>query len=111
MTIMACMQLVDVPVPKPKKGEVLVKFEAAGVNTVDWKIQGGLLKHILPLKFPHIPGTDISGEMVSVGPGVENFIPGDKIISCVGVLVRKIQVLAPSSRVVQSPRDIPICKA
>ncbi|CAK9882221.1 unnamed protein product [Sphagnum jensenii] len=24
--------------------------------------------------------------MVGVGPGVENFIPGDKIISCVGVL-------------------------
>jgi hypothetical protein len=48
------MQLVDVTVPKPKKGE------AAGINTVDWKIQGGLLKHILPLKFPHIPGSNQS---------------------------------------------------
>jgi hypothetical protein len=54
------MQLVDVPVPKPKKGEVLVKVEVAGINTVDWKIQGGLLKHILPLKFPHIPGSNHS---------------------------------------------------
>jgi NADPH:quinone reductase-like Zn-dependent oxidoreductase len=52
------MQLVDVPLPKPKKGEVLVKVEAAGINAVDWKIQGGLLKHILPLKFPHIPGSN-----------------------------------------------------
>jgi len=54
------MQLVDVLVPNPKKGEVLVKVEAAGINTVDWKIQGGLLKHILPLKFPHIPGSNQS---------------------------------------------------
>ncbi|CAM6008864.1 unnamed protein product [Sphagnum balticum] len=82
MTAMACMQLVDVPVPKPKKGEVLVTVEAAGINTVDWKIQGGLLKHILPLKFPHIPGTDISGEVVGVGPGVENFIPGENNQLC-----------------------------
>lgn len=44
--------------PKPKKGEVLVKVEAAGINAVDWKIQAGLLKHILPLKFPHIPGSN-----------------------------------------------------
>jgi NADPH:quinone reductase-like Zn-dependent oxidoreductase len=35
------MQLVDVPVPKPKKGEALVKVEATGINTIDWKIQGG----------------------------------------------------------------------
>ncbi|CAK9263286.1 unnamed protein product [Sphagnum jensenii] len=80
------LQLVDVPLPKPKKGEVLVKVEAAGINAVDWKIQGGLLKHILPLKFPHIPGTDISGEVVGVGPGVTNFIPGDKIISWINLL-------------------------
>jgi NADPH:quinone reductase-like Zn-dependent oxidoreductase len=30
------MQLVDVPLPKPKKGEVLVKVEAAGINAVDF---------------------------------------------------------------------------
>jgi threonine dehydrogenase-like Zn-dependent dehydrogenase len=63
------MQLVDVPLPKPKKGEVLVKVEAAGINAVDWKIQAGLLKHILPLKISahprfklHDSGTLISGE-------------------------------------------------
>ncbi|CAK9278319.1 unnamed protein product [Sphagnum jensenii] len=103
------LQLVDVPVPKPKKGEVLVKVEAAGVNTVDWKIQGGLLKHILPLKFPHIPGTDISGEVVGVGPGVEIFIPGDKIISCVGVLKGGSlaeYALAPITSTVKRPPTI-----
>jgi NADPH:quinone reductase-like Zn-dependent oxidoreductase len=32
-------------------------------------------------------GTDISGEVVGVGPGVANFIPGDKIISWINLLV------------------------
>jgi NADPH:quinone reductase-like Zn-dependent oxidoreductase len=45
------MQLVDVPLPKPKKGEVLVKVEAAGINAVDWKIQGGRLCIEIKKKF------------------------------------------------------------
>jgi NADPH:quinone reductase-like Zn-dependent oxidoreductase len=50
------VQYVDVPMPKPKKGEILVKVEAASVNPVDWRIQDGLAKHILPRKFPYVPG-------------------------------------------------------
>lgn len=50
------MQSVEVPVPAPKEGDMLVKVEASSVNIVDWRIQDGLLKHILPRKFPHIPG-------------------------------------------------------
>lgn len=53
------MQYVEVPVPTPKKGEVLVKVEASSVNIVDWRIQDGLLKYILPRKFPHIPGNSL----------------------------------------------------
>ena len=32
-------------------------------------------------------GTDISGEVVSVGPGVVGFAPGDKILSWIDLLV------------------------
>ena len=58
-TSVCCMQYVEVPVPTPKKGEVLVKVEASSVNIVDWRIQDGLLKYILPRKFPHIPGISL----------------------------------------------------
>jgi len=33
------MQHVEVPVPKPKKKELLLKREAASINPVYWKMQ------------------------------------------------------------------------
>jgi len=48
---------VEVPVPSPKKGEVLLKLEAASINPIDWKIQKGMVRPFLPRKFPFIPGT------------------------------------------------------
>jgi NADPH:quinone reductase-like Zn-dependent oxidoreductase len=47
---------VEVPVPSPKKGEVLLKMEAASINPIDWKIQKGMLRPFLPGKFPFTPG-------------------------------------------------------
>ncbi|XP_002975582.2 chloroplast envelope quinone oxidoreductase homolog [Selaginella moellendorffii] len=72
---------VEIPVPTPKKDEILVKIEAAAINPVDWKLQKGMLKVIYSIKFPYIPCTDVSGEVVSVGPGVTGFSQGDKVIS------------------------------
>jgi len=51
------MQHVEVPVPVPKRDQVLVKVEAASVNPVDWKvIQAGVFKLVLPPRLPYIPG-------------------------------------------------------
>ncbi|KAK8517927.1 hypothetical protein V6N13_128086 [Hibiscus sabdariffa] len=72
---------VEVPVPSPKKDEVLIKVEAASINPIDWKIQNGVARPFLPRKFPHIPGTDIAGEIVQVGSGVGSFKVGDKVVA------------------------------
>ncbi|XP_030498498.2 chloroplast envelope quinone oxidoreductase homolog [Cannabis sativa] len=71
---------VEIPIPVPKKNEVLVKVEALALNPVDWKIQTGMLRPIYPRKFPHIPGTDVAGEIVEVGHGVTKFKVGDKVV-------------------------------
>ncbi|KAK9944722.1 hypothetical protein M0R45_010277 [Rubus argutus] len=71
---------VEVPIPTPKKNEVLLKLEAASLNPVDWKIQKGQLRPLFPLKFPLIPLTDVSGEIVEVGERVKKFKVGDKVV-------------------------------
>lgn len=49
-------QHVDVPIPKPQADEILVKVEVAGVNPLDWRLQEGIARPILPRKFPFVPG-------------------------------------------------------
>ncbi|KAL0460449.1 UNVERIFIED_CONTAM: Chloroplast envelope quinone oxidoreductase [Sesamum latifolium] len=82
----AGLKHVEVPVPTPSKGEVLLKLEATSINPVDWKIQKGLLRPLLPPKFPFIPTTDVAGEVVEVGPGTKNFKPGDKVVAMLNTL-------------------------
>jgi NADPH:quinone reductase-like Zn-dependent oxidoreductase len=61
------------PRPEPEQGEVLVRVHAAGVNPADWKVRQGLFKDFAPSQFPYIPGADVAGVVVKVGPGVTNF--------------------------------------
>ncbi|PIN14015.1 Zinc-binding oxidoreductase [Handroanthus impetiginosus] len=77
----AGLKHVEVPVPTPSKGEVLLKFEAVSLNPVDWKTQKGMLRPLLPRKFPFIPATDVAGAVTEVGAGVKNFKPGDKVVA------------------------------
>ncbi|KAL5562169.1 hypothetical protein UlMin_031916 [Ulmus minor] len=74
---------VEVPVPTAKKDEILLKLEAASLNPVDWKIQKGMipLRPLFPRKFPHVPVTDVAGEVVEVGKGVKKFKAGDKVVA------------------------------
>ncbi|KAG5254894.1 oxidoreductase family protein [Salix suchowensis] len=77
----AGLKHVEVPVPSAKKDEVLIKVEATSLNPYDLNIQKGVARPFLPRSFPYIPGIDIAGEVVAVGPGVENFKTGDKVVA------------------------------
>ncbi|KAK7339113.1 hypothetical protein VNO77_19757 [Canavalia gladiata] len=79
----AGLKHVEVPLPTPSKDEALIKLEAASINPFDWKVQKGMLWPLLPRKFPYIPGTDITGEVVKIGEGVQKFKPGDKVVAIV----------------------------
>ncbi|GAY40032.1 hypothetical protein CUMW_048940 [Citrus unshiu] len=72
---------VHVPVPTPRKDEVLLKVEASSLNAFDWKIKKGVARPILPRKFPYIPATDVAGEIIEVGSEVKNFKAGDNVVA------------------------------
>jgi len=59
----------DYPTPKLKEdsSEVLVKVEAVSINPIDYKIIQGFMKLIAKTQFPFVPGSDLSGTVVSVG--------------------------------------------
>ena len=70
-------EIVDLPTPKPGFREVLVKVFATSVNPLDYQVRRGDYKNELTL--PVITGHDVSGEIVEVGQGVENFKVGDQV--------------------------------
>ena len=73
------LQEADVPEPTVGEHDVLVRVEAAGLNQLDEKIRAGELKQILPYKLPLILGNDVAGTVISVGPAVRGFKPGDEV--------------------------------
>lgn len=66
----------EVPVPEPKKGEVLIKIMKIGVCGSDIHVYHG--EHPFT-KYPVTQGHEVSGEIVKVGEGVEGFAPGQKV--------------------------------
>jgi alcohol dehydrogenase len=66
---------------QPGLGELLVTVRAASVNPVDFKIRGGGLRVLVRDRFPLVLGSDLSGVVASVGPGVTRFAPGDEVFA------------------------------
>lgn len=77
-------QIVEVPTPSPKKGEVLVKVMAASINSWDVDMLLGnsvIIRLISGLFKPRytILGADIAGVVVKAGPEVRDFKIGDEV--------------------------------
>jgi NADPH:quinone reductase-like Zn-dependent oxidoreductase len=70
------LKLELIPCPKPPAGEVLIRVHAAGVLPAEWKVRQGLFKNFVPVSFPYIPGSAVSGVVEEVGPGVTTFQKG-----------------------------------
>ena len=84
------LEVRTVPVPRPRRREVLVRVRAAGINNTDlWTRQGayGLPGDPQaragwrgPIAFPRIQGGDIAGEVVAAGEGVDAGLVGRRVV-------------------------------
>ena len=67
----------------PGAGEVLVKVHAAGLNGADMMQRKG--HYPAPPGAPQeIPGLELAGEVVDLGPGATRFAVGDRVMGIVG---------------------------
>lgn len=70
------LELVELPMPEPGPGEVLVRTRAIGVNFFDLLIRTGRYRW-MP-KLPFVPGNESSGQIAATGPGVKKLRSGQK---------------------------------
>lgn len=69
------LKIEELQIEHPKKGQALVRIEAAGVNFIDIYQRRGTY----PGKLPYTPGLEASGTVEAVGEGVTNVKPGDRV--------------------------------
>jgi aryl-alcohol dehydrogenase len=72
----APFKLEEIELAEPGRGEALIRIVAAGVCHTDAITRAG----DMPMPFPSILGHEGSGIVETVGPGVTNLAPGDKVI-------------------------------
>jgi len=89
----------EIPVPKPKAGEVRVKVAAAGLNYSEIYNRTGLYPRDLPLTL----GAEFAGVVDLVGDGVTDFCTGDRVATASGVGGYAEYALAPANRLVHVP--------
>ncbi len=71
------VQYGELPDPKPKRTECLIKVSAVDVNPIDVYIRSGMIP--AKLSFPFILGRDLAGTVLEVGAAVKRFKPGDRV--------------------------------
>jgi NADPH:quinone reductase-like Zn-dependent oxidoreductase len=77
------MRLEQAPRPSAGPGEILVRVHAAGINPVDTQVRQGPAADLANVRFPYVPGYDLSGVVAEVGAGVTRFAVGDEVYAMI----------------------------
>jgi NADPH2:quinone reductase len=96
------MVLEDIDLPKPAKGEVLVRNHAVGLNFIDIYFRQGAY----PAQLPFTPGNEGAGEVLAVGRGVTDVKVGDRVayVSTLGSYAEAR--IVPAASLIKLPKSI-----
>ena len=78
------LALKEIETPTPNDNEVLIKIQAASINSWDYELLMGkpfANRAMFGLFRPKIKtlGADISGQVVAIGKNIKHFLPGDEV--------------------------------
>lgn len=100
------LSVIDESVPEPRAGAVRVAVRAVGVNPIDYKSYStamGTDRSTLP---KHL-GSEASGVIDAIGPGVDNVAVGDEVIAYRAPGAYAEQLIVASDAVVPKPAELP----
>lgn len=81
------LKYTDAPEPAIRAGDVLARVRACALNHLDLWVRGGLPN--VPIPLPHIPGSDVAGEVAKIGSDVTTVRVGQKVVLAPGVTCGK----------------------
>lgn len=76
-------KLIELQKPVAKKGQVVIKIKASGINPLDLKIRAGQAAHA-QVSLPAVLGIDMAGVIDVIGEGVSGLTVGDEVFGMVG---------------------------
>jgi NADPH:quinone reductase-like Zn-dependent oxidoreductase len=77
------LKYIDYPDPVPRLNEVLVRVKACALNHLDLWVRQGIPG--VPFPLPHIPGSDVAGEIAQIGGDVTTVRVGQKVVLTPGI--------------------------
>ena len=94
--------------PEPGPYEALVRITHAGVNFTDVYTRQGVYRHSRTYRNqpPFVPGMEATGEVVSVGDGVDNVARGDRVAYCLSLGAYAEYAVVPAWRLVAVPEGL-----
>lgn len=105
------LQLLETPIPKPDKNQVLIKVKAAGVNRSDVITRKKTDTYGTGSSGTLIPGLEVSGEIVEIGSAVKNIKIGDQVCALIASGGYAEYVVAESTHCLSIPDGISVTDA
>src|SRR5882757_3046259 len=94
----------DLPDPVAGPGQAVVRVEAAALNFFDLLIIAG--KYQYKPDFPFSPGAEFAGHIESLGPGVEGFAAGDRVIDYARWGAAREKVVVGTEKLIKIPAGL-----
>lgn len=113
------VEFVELPIPAPARGELLIRVDATTVSAADHRARARDIPRgfavpsslVLGFRRPRRPvlGMDVAGVVTGIGPGAEGFAPGDRVVAMLGSRFgghAEHAIVSASGAVARAPRTL-----
>jgi enoyl reductase len=101
------LEAIEVKIPPPAAGQIIVRVESAGVQPFDVRVRRGDLRRWVPVSFPQVLGNEFAGVIEEVGREAGAFEVGDEVIGFTTMRAYAEFAVAGVDGIVPKPPSMP----